>query len=100
MRRTWTPRPRRASPGSMAGRSTTPTWAACAPAPTWRSIRRLWRRSRQASCHDVAEAGVDVEDLAGDRRGEVGEQERRRVADVLGRDIAPQRRVLLDELED
>ena len=48
----------------------------------------------------VAEAGIDVDDLAGDAGGQVGQQERRGVADVLGRHVAPQRRVLLDELQD
>ena len=41
-----------------------------------------------------------MEDLAGDTASEVREQERGGVADVLDGDVAPQRRVLLDELQD
>ena len=41
-------------------------------------------------------AGVDVGDLAGDAGGQVRAQERGDVADVLDRDAAAQRRVLLD----
>src|SRR5689334_19988409 len=100
MRRRPISRARRASASYMAARSTKPTSAACARAATSRSVSRIWRRSRQAAGHDVAEARVDVEDLAGYRRGEVGQKEGRRVAHVLGRHIAPQRRMLLDELED
>ena len=41
---------------------------------------------------DDVEAGVDVEDLAGDAGGEVGAEERGGVADVLDRDVALERR--------
>ena len=43
---------------------------------------------------------VDVHDLRGDSRGERGEQEHRRVPDIVDRHVAPQGRMLLDVLED
>jgi hypothetical protein len=48
----------------------------------------------------VAEAGVDVGDLGGDAGGQVGEQERGDVADVVDRHVAAQRRGALDHVED
>ena len=103
---------RSAPPGSSAQRSTKLMSRACAPqADVEVNQTNLERSSRKSGSKktrflfadagdDVAEAGVDVEDLAGDCRGEVGQQERRDVADFLGRHVAPQRRVLLDELQD
>src|SRR5206468_1601843 len=77
---------------------------ACALAPTSRSATLIWRGSSAACAgdpgHHVAEPGVDVEDFAGNRGSQVGQQERGGVADVLGGHIAAQRRMLLDELED
>ena len=43
---------------------------------------------------------VDVGDLGGDAGGQVGEQERGDVADVVDRHVAAQRRVVLDDVED
>src|SRR2546421_12352487 len=91
---------RRALPGWSAWRSTKRISRPSRAAPISRSTRLTWRRSSPDPCNDVAEARVDVQDLSGHRRGHVGEQERRSVAHVLDGDIAPQRRVLLDELED
>ena len=48
----------------------------------------------------MAEAGIHVQDFSRDRRGKVGEQERGHVAHLVGGHIAPQRGVLLDELQD
>src|SRR3989442_3322898 len=76
---------------------------ACARAPTSRSAALTWRRSSAACAdpgHHVAEPGVDVEDLAGNRGSQVGKQERGGVADILGGHVAAQRGILLDELED
>ena len=49
---------------------------------------------------DGRESAVDVRDLAGDRAREIGQQERRDVADLVGRDVAAQRRVRFDEMLD
>src|SRR3989441_7722944 len=77
---------------------------ACALAPTSRSATLIWRGSSAACAGDPgphgAEPGVDVEDFAGNRGSEVGEQERGGVAGVLGGHIAAERRMLLDDLED
>src|SRR3989441_12832214 len=75
---------------------------ACALAPTSRSATLIWRGSSAAANpgHHVAEPGVYVEDFAGNRGSQVGQQECGGVADVLGGHVAAQRRMLLDELED
>src|SRR5712692_181953 len=95
-----TRRARRALRACSAARSTRPMSRPCAAAPTSKSTRRIWRRNSLDSGHHMAEAAVDVKDLAGDRRGQVGKQERRGIAHVLGGDVPSQRRMLLDELED
>src|SRR5438270_11788143 len=52
--------------------------------------RRPWGKDSDA--HDVV-AAVDVEDLAGDRRGHRRDEEERGVADLAQLDVAPERRL-------
>src|SRR3546814_14517069 len=49
---------------------------------------------------DDVVAGVDVMDLAGDARGQVGHQVQPGAADILEGDVAAQRRVVLVPLQD
>src|SRR5713101_2993369 len=117
---------RRVSWGGRAGRrSSSRSSTACGPTPRWKSTGRFWKKrtinhsgSRTAApcghwalillrgsaggqaAHHGIEPGVGINDPARDGGGEIGQQERRDIADFLGRDVALKRRIFGDVLED